>query len=342
MGISGICIRAGNETGTIALGQNQLNAVQENINVIAATPLMTSVNNIKVRSKLYQCVVWGIDSNADEIVSLDLLYGRMINKTDIIQNAKVCIVDESFAKNTYHRSNIVGKTITLSMNNTDESFTVVGIVSSGGSILQGVMGDMVPSFLYAPFTTISTISQANGFSQIIAKLNTTVDEEFATNSIIRELAKTENQIKTVNIESLNQQKEKLNGLLDIVTLILAAVGSISLLVAGLSIMTVMLVTVNERTREIGIKKSIGATKATIMSEFLVEALILSLVGSIIGAVLGSVIGIIGALILHVPIVINFRTIFLCIGFCVLIGIVFGVYPAIKAAKLKPVDALRFE
>jgi len=89
MGISGICIRAGNETGTIALGQNQLNAVQENINVIAATPLMTSVNNIKVRSKLYQCVVWGIDSNADEIVSLDLLYGRMINKTDIIQNAKV-------------------------------------------------------------------------------------------------------------------------------------------------------------------------------------------------------------------------------------------------------------
>lgn len=342
MGISGICIRVANENGTVKLGEDELAVIQANSNVSAATPFMTSVTNINVRAKSSQSIVWGVDSNADEIVSLELLHGRLINKNDVNNNARVCIVDESFAQASYKRSNIVGKTISLNIDKRIETFTIVGVVKSGGNLLQGLIGDMVPSFIYAPFSTLSTLSHEKGFSQIIAKINSDVDDNIATASIVRELTSNLSEGGSVKIENLNQQKDKLNGIMDAVTLVLSIIGGISLLVAGLSIMTVMLVTVNERTREIGIKKSIGAKKSTILFEFLTESLLLSLTGSIIGAVLGVGFGIIGTLLLGIPFTVNFTAILLCIGFCIGIGILFGVYPAIKAAKLKPVDALRFE
>lgn len=342
MGIGGICIRATNGSGTVRLSEKELIAVQENSNVQAATPLMTSVSYVTVRSKASQCIVWGIDSNAKDIVSLELLYGRLLNKIDIMQKSKVCIVDEAFAKERYKRTNIVGKKVNITLNSKNEEFEIVGVVSSGGSLLQGVMGDIVPTFLYAPFTTIAQYSRNGGFTQIVAKLNDQTDETVATNNIVRELSTKMGDNHMIQVENLNQQKDKLNGILNVVTLILTLIGGISLLVSGLSIMTVMLVTVNERTREIGIKKSIGASKTVIMIEFLSEALILSLMGSIIGATIGISIGLIGAWIMHLPLSINFGGIIFCIAFCIVTGVLFGVYPAMKAAKLKPVEALRFE
>ncbi|WMJ24473.1 FtsX-like permease family protein [Paludicola sp. MB14-C6] len=341
MGVSGVYIHATDANGTVDFGQKELSKVQENNYVEAASPLMTRYTNVQVRSNKSKCVVWGIDSNAEDIISMQLKYGRLVNKTDIKDNAKVCIVDEAFAKANYKRSNIVGKKLNIYIEAQPFEFTVIGVVSTGGNILQGLMGDIVPTFLYVPYTTVTAYSQNIGITQIVAKLDETKDEAIATNSIIHDLIQVTEKATTIKVESINAQKDKLNGMLDMVTLILAAIGSISIIVAGLSIMTVMLVTVNERTREIGIKKSIGARKSTILLEFLVEALLLSLAGSIIGAGIGISIGALGAWILKIPLYINVKTILFCIGFCMLIGISFGVYPASKAAKLKPVDALRF-
>lgn len=342
MGIGGVSIRASNGGSTVQLGEEELRLIQQNSVVAQATPLMTSVSYVSVRSKSSQCVLWGVDSNAADIVSLELLYGRMINSLDVSSKERVCIVDESFALQRYKRRNIVGKKIDIVLNGKNQKFEVIGVVSSGGNLLQGLMGEIVPTFVYAPFTTLSRLTNDKGFTQIVAKLNDKQDEISAVNSISRDLSAAVGESHTIKVENLNRQKEKLNGVLDAVTLVLAAIGGISLIVSGLSIMTVMLVTVNERTREIGIKKSIGASRKIIMLEFLTEALILSLLGSIIGAAAGIAVGGIGSLIVGIPLSVNLEGIAFCIVFCAVIGVLFGVYPAIKASKLKPVEALRFE
>ena len=137
-----------------------------------------------------------------------------------------------------------------------------------------------------------------------------------------------------------KQRESLNGMLDLITLILSAVGAVSLLVASLSIMTVMLVSVSERTREIGVKKSLGATQRSILLEFLFEALLLSLTGCLFGLAAGCLLSLGGAVLLNASFQMRGDILALSLLFSILSGVVFGVYPAYQAAKLRPVDALR--
>lgn len=340
MGVSGICLRLPAETG-MQLDGRALSIVQDNEQVSQASPLISKVTEIQIREKSTQAVLWGVDSNAEKIISMELLHGRLISKSDISSRARVCVVDESFAKQSYGRSNIVGKTVKISCSGQYQPFKIIGVVSSGGNMLQSLMGQIVPNFMYAPFSTIGALNQKQGFSQIVVKLSPSADEKAAAAALGGELSASLG-ISGLRYENLNGQKDKLNGILDIVTLILSIIGGISLVVAGLSIMTVMLVTVNERTREIGIKKSIGANKKTILCEFLAEALLLSLFGSIIGAASGVLLGTVGCAVIGMPPQINIGAIVFCIAFSIIIGSLFGVYPAMKAASLKPVDALRCE
>ena len=136
------------------------------------------------------------------------------------------------------------------------------------------------------------------------------------------------------------QKDALSSILDIVTIILTFIAGISLLVSGLSIMTVMMVAVSERTREIGIKKSIGASNGDILIEFLIESALITLIGIVIGVVLGILIGSIGCAIMGIEIMISVKLILGVFMFTLFTGIIFGVYPAYRASKLKPVEALR--
>ena len=340
IGMGGLTVKS-LKSGDTDVFTNQLNLIENSNDVFDAMPLMMQYTQTILRNKKSECVVWGVDNGVQNIVSMDLKHGRYINENDVNANAKVCIVDETYAEKIYKRTNIVGKTVEVLFNGVMEDFEIIGVVSSGGNMLQGLMGSFIPCFIYTPYTTLEAYSGTSTFDQIAIKLNDGVDTDSAVSRLTSRLNNMMGEGAGKN-ENMDSQRDKLNGIFDIVTFVLSVIAGISLVVAGLSIMTMMLVSVNERTREIGIKKSIGASRVIIMKEFLVESLIISLLGSLSGAIIGLALSYLGCLILSVEFVFNFSMFLFCILFAVALGILFGVYPALQAAKLRPVDALRCE
>ena len=342
MGVDGVIVSIKSEHQKLNMSAQELKLLQQEEGVAKAAPFMTSYSKVRVKQQDAKSLIWGIDQDSSEIISLELVHGRAIAKSDVQSMAKVCVVDENFAKANYHRSNIVGKQLSISFDGRYETFTIIGVVKSGGNILQGLMGEVVPCFTYLPYTTMQQMSLQSGFDKVIMKLKDGINRKQLENEIMETMDSSFGVTDAVEIEDLNQQMDQLNDILSIVTAVLTIIAGISLLVAGLSIMTVMLVSVSERTREIGIKKSIGATRGIILLEFMTESLLLTLIGAGIGALIGLGVGTAGCLLLRVHVIINLQTILWSILFAIAVGVLFGVYPAWKASRLSPVEALRHE
>lgn len=341
MGMDSLVVSA-DKNNISGLNIHDLAIIKEIKSVENAMPLMNFYTQSKIRDNSSPCMLWGVNEDADSIIELIPIHGRLLNKGDIVSGDNVCIVDEQIALKNYKRSNIVGKSIEVSVGGQLEKFEVVGVVKNGVNLLQNMLGEIIPEFVYIPYTTLQKASSQYFFDQIAVKVSVNANSEEATEQI-KQIVTTERTVPTkLSVDNLLKQKSQLNNIMEVITMVLSAIAGISLVVSGLSIMTVMLVSVNERTREIGIKKSIGATNGNILMEFLLEAVLITLVGGIIGSIAGVGISVIGCLILGLAIQINFGLIFGIIGFTVAIGLLFGVYPALSAARLRPVDALRRE
>ncbi|HEX3038611.1 MAG TPA: ABC transporter permease [Oscillospiraceae bacterium] len=342
LGLSGLSISVSQNAKNVSMTDADLNVVKKTEQVEQAMPVMMQSTNIQVRTIEKKALVWGIDSKANQIISLKVLYGRSINNRDVKINADVCLVDENFSKTAYGRSNIVGKTISILCAGVLQNFEVVGVVKTGSGLLQNLIGDYIPTFVYIPYTTMQNAVGRNTIDQIAVKVKSGSNMETVGKSIVTNLNRNVGVSEGFSSNNLAKQKDGLTNMLDIITLILSAVGAISLLVASLSIMIVMLVSVNERTREIGIKKSIGAKRSAILFEFLFEAIMITILGCIVGIIFGYLISFAGASYFGMTLNIRFDIMLLAVGFSLLTGIIFGVYPAAKASNLKPVDALRLE
>lgn len=341
LGIDGLAVSSSSSAG-VTLSEQELDAIKSSDLVADATPLLFGYTSVYSRGEKEKTVIMGIDSNATDIISLTPLYGRLIDRADVKGYREVCVVDEAFAQAVYHRSNIVGKKIEVELEGKPVSFEVVGVVKTGGNLMQNMMGSYVPSFIYLPYSTQRVYTGADDFDQIAVKLKKGQDTAAAQQVIGRLMDAELGGTQTVKIENLSGYKQELNSVLSGVSAILGVIAGISLIVAGLSIMTVMLVSVNERTREIGIKKSIGASSGRIVREFMLEAFFLSLLGSVIGCLAGILVGGAGSLLVGVGFAFSGPLIAVCVAFAVLTGVVFGVYPALKASRLKPAEALRRE
>ena len=156
MGLGGIAIGVDTTVTSAGLSEKELSIIEDDSDVSVCMPIMVNYTNASAHDTETKCVTLGVDENAVEIASLELLYGRTISSRDVEQENMVCVVDESFAQMMYHRSNIVGKTIQIQMGKSFFDFTVVGVVASGGNMMQGMMGEYVPTFLYIPSSIMQT------------------------------------------------------------------------------------------------------------------------------------------------------------------------------------------
>ncbi len=337
LGMSGLSVSA--EEDNAALSEESLRAIRSVGGVDTAMPLMTSTTSATLRGISNNVLLCGVDAGSTQVVSISLKYGRLLSRGDVGGASMVCVVDEGLAKEAYTRGNIVGKTMLLTIDGTAYEFEIVGVAEAGSSLLQN-LSSYIPGIVLVPYTTVQQLTGKSTFDQIAVRTQTGADMEQVEDHILSALERSSGVRGGYTAENLSKQKDKLNSLMDIVTLILTVISGISLIVSGLGIMTIMLVSVQERVREIGIKKSIGARSGRILWEFLAESVIISLLGSVIGILFGGGAAWLGLRAFGMPFTFSPVSLLWLIGFCVGIGALFGVYPAIKASKLRPVDALR--
>ncbi len=332
----------GTESNFDGLWEADLATLKSVPDVRNAMPLINYFTEISMRGENSPAMIWGVNEDADDVIELKTVSGRLINKSDVLSSKKVCVVDEQIAMNRYKRNTIVGKEIGISINGRVENFEVIGVVSNGVNLLQNMFGDLVPSFVYIPYTTLSEETNNRYFTQIAVKLDDETDSDSAFNALSHAVLCQRDEKTEIRVENLLKQKSQMNKIADITSKALSIVAGISLVVSGLSVMTVMLVSVKERTREIGIKKSIGAKNYDILTEFLTESVLITLIGGIIGLLFGISVSAVAGFITGLPSFMGIEGIAFVLIFVMLVGAVFGAYPAYKASKLSPVEALRSE
>lgn len=340
MGVDTLLIQTADNAVSITLDDTDISTVRAVEGVREVMPLMASLTEAKMINRRLESYVWGVDKSADSLISLTAKYGRLINNSDTAVRNKVCVIDEQFAIETYGRGNIVGKTLSMFLGGKYHEFEIVGVAHSGLSSLQGMLTNIMPGFMYIPITTMQQLCGRTTYDKIAVKLADADSDTEIVKSIISKLDEVNECTDGYTCNNLLSQKSQLDDILSIVTTALSLVAGISLVVSGISVMTTMMMSVNERTREIGIKKSIGAKSTDICVEFLTESVTLTLIGSAAGIGGGLLLAFMGCLILGLPFTVNVASLLISALAAAAIGAIFGAYPAVKAAKMHPAEALR--
>jgi len=327
--------------GTVTtLSVDEANELGDVMNIAGVAPVTSTTGYAKYGKTQVSVTVEGITAAYEEVKSFPVQDGRYIASPDITNNTKVALIGVETAKDLFEDERVdpaaaVGKKITINGYN----FTIVGLLESQGSSLSGSNDEKI----LIPITTAQKIFQTSGVSTInlivsdIDRMAATVTaveavlyEKFRGNENAYRVFNQEEAMKTLNSvnETMNRQ--------------LIYVAIISLIVGGIGIMNIMLVSVTERTREIGIRKSLGAKKRDIMFQFLVEAVCISGLGGALGIGLGYIASFTIGMIMKTETEVPLDTVWLAFVFSALVGVIFGYLPANKAAGLRPVDALRHD
>lgn len=294
-------------------------------------------------------MIYGIDEQYTSIASYDVLYGRRFTDSEFTDGRNVAILDEDTAKELFGTVDAVGETVTFGSSSAKMSAKVVGVIESmtGGmaSMAGSDMSDNMPVFIIIPVNTaLKLFPDTKGMAGMLIMATSADNADSAGSAAVRTLSARHNNsdrevYKATNIADVLDQ---FNSILGIITGFISAVAAISLLVGGIGVMNIMLVSVTERTREIGIRKAIGATTRDILSQFITESIGITLIGGIIGVILGLLASTAIGLIANITPEINVETILIAVLFSSAVGLFFGIYPARKAARLDPIEALRHE
>ncbi|HOD01472.1 MAG TPA: ABC transporter permease [bacterium] len=291
------------------------------------TPETQTYQTVKYKTEEYFLLLIGVNYEANDIFKSNVEKGRYFNRVEQENSSRVVVLGNNLAKKFFGEENPIGKKIKIN----GKSYEVVGLLAKKS-----------PNYdesVILPYTTIMDDFTGTEITSIVIKVKDNVDLEQAQQQIKLSLLKDlkEDQFTVMTQEDI---LDSIQSILNMLTIALASISGISLLVGGIGIMNIMLVSVAERTKEIGLRKALGATSSDIRNQFMAEAILISSLGGLVGLLLGWV-----ATILIKPLiqaVIPVWAIPLALGFSIAVGIIFGTYPAVNASKKDPIEALRYE
>ena len=318
-----------------AFDLNDVEEIGELDGVQYVAPYASSMVTLKNSTESLDINVTASNDVYDDINSYNLISGRWISENDEDKRLRVMVVGIDVAEELYGTTDVIGEKI--SMDGT--SFTIIGVLEEQGDSMFG-SGDEVA---FIPYATGSRLFGNADISSIYVGTTDSDSVDAAMTAIENfMLAKSGGDDSEYTIFSSSAMLDMLTSTTQTLTYLLGAIGGISLLVGGIGIMNIMLVSVSERTREIGVRKAIGATRANVLTQFLIEAVIVSGIGGAMGVLLAQLGVNVAGQLMDMTIVIDSVVIIAALAFSVIVGIVFGIYPAAKASKMNPIEALRYE
>lgn len=285
----------------------------------------------------------GIDWNYQDVQPVTMLYGRYLNEGDILGRRKCLVMEAQSAKNLFGTENAVGKTLRTTIYGETDEYTVVGVYKKEMNAFQALMmgGNSDTGSAFLPYTILTWPNDNFYYCHLFVADG--VDMTDFMNRLVAYIAKMkERNPGDFFTQTAVEQMGSVDSVMGALSMAVGGIAAISLLVGGIGIMNIMLVSVTERTREIGIRKALGARTMDVLVQFLTESAILSACGGIIGVILAVSIVSIGGAALGLPVIIKPGVIIMAVSFSAIVGIFFGIYPASKAAKADPIDALRYE
>lgn len=294
--------------------------------------------------------VTGVNTEYLDVNNIDMIRGRNIMQKDLDGNRNVALVSDKLVNNLYNGDSAaaMGQELVVYVGSEIYTFSIIGVYKYEASVMGGMSfasDKDVSTGLYIPITTAKKMANADdGYAYMIVAADDSTDSGAFASQISSFLnrfygSSSDYQVSALSMETMLESVDTIMGTISIAV---AVIAGISLLVGGIGVMNIMLVSVTERTREIGTRKAIGATNNDIRIQFVVESMIVCLIGGIIGMLLGTLLGYVGSSLISTATLPSLGSVVLAVGFSLVIGIFFGYYPANKAAQLDPIDALRYE